>query len=326
MNYDELLEKGEKKLKEVGIKRRGAETGATLKINHAFFNTMRFKLNLIDSLPAKTDFEIFGCKLKTPVMAAALSSSPGQEKITTSPLAMYAEGMKAAGSLMMVGISSNKQLESVVDTGVPTVKIIKPYKDHDIIFQKIEHAEQTGVKAVGIDIDYILAGKLKNTVSSLADSMGPKTSRDLKDFISSTKLPFILKGILGKKDAEKAVDLGAKCIVVSNHGGSVLDYSAHPLEVLPEIKTLVGDKVKVLVDGEIRRGTDVLKALALGADGVLVGWLLLIALAANISDGVRDIVKIMTEELKRAMTLTGCRTLKTIDSSILERSEFTVQL
>lgn len=329
MDYMEIVEKGRRRMKELGVYDTyftgAAETGASLRINREFFGAMRFKFNVIDTVPASTETEIFGCKLRTPVMCAALSTSAALDKIADSMLVMLARGVKEAGSLMFVGISSNEQLESVVETGVPTVKIVKPYKKHELVIEKIEHAERVGVKAVGMDVDFIMGGKNRDTLMR-ADAMGPKSSKDLKDFVSVTKLPFILKGILGKRDAEKALDIGAKCVVVSNHGGNVLDYAVHPLEVLPEIKATVEDRVKVLVDGGLRRGTDVLKALALGADGVLIGRLLLLGLAANLADGVRDIITAVNEELRRAMTLTGCGTLADVNQSILERSSYTPHL
>lgn len=324
MNFREIVEKGRERLDELGIYdlrfKGGAESGATSKINRAFFSTMRFKFNLIDSIHARSNIEVFGCKLKTPVMAAALSAGPVEMKITSSPLVKIAKGVKAAGSLMMVGVSSNEQLKAVVETGVPTVKIIKPYRNHNLIIDKIEDAENVGVKALGIDIDYIIGGKHRDTLFASASQMGLKTQKDLKDFISITKLPFVIKGILSKKDAEKSLKIGAKCLIVSNHGGNVLDYAVHALEVLPEIKELVKTRATLLVDGGFRRGTDVLKALALGADGVLVGRLLLLGLAANLSQGVKDLVVSITNQLQRAMTLTGCKTLADINTYILRRS------
>ena len=329
MNYMKIVEKGRKGMKELGIYDTyfggAAETGATLKRNREFLDTICFKLNLIDSVMANSQTEIFGCKLQTPIFAAPMSTSPELVKITDSPLVAMANGVKAAGSLMFVGISSDEQLEAVLETGVPTVKIVKPYKDHKRVIREIEHAERVGAKAVGMDIDFIAGGKNRDILMR-ADIMGPKTSKDLEDFASMTKLPFVIKGILGKRDAEKAVDIGAKCLVVSNHGGSVLDYAVHALEVLPEIKAALGTRMKVLVDGGFRRGTDAMKALALGADGVLVGRLLLLGLAADFSDGVRDIILAVTSELQRVMTLTGCANLGALNASILERSSFMPRL
>ncbi len=325
MSYIEIVEKGKKTMKELGIYDTyfggAAETGATLRRNREFLETICFKLNLIDSVTADTQTEIFGNKFQTPIFAAPMSTSPELVKITDSPLAAVATGVKAAKSLMFVGISSQEQFEAVVKTGVPAVKIVKPFRNHELVVREIESAERVGAKAVGMDIDFIAGGKNRDILMR-ADIMGPQSSKDLKDFASITKLPFVLKGILGRRDAEKAVDVGAECLVVSNHGGSVLDYSIHALEALPEVKASLEDGMKVLVDGGFRRGTDVMKALALGADGVLVGRALLLGLAAGLSDGVRDIIVAMTSELQRVMTLTGCANLQSVNASVLEKSNF----
>jgi hypothetical protein len=126
MGYLEIVENGRKRMKELGIYDRyftkGAETGATLRINREFFDTMRFRFNVIDAQPASTETEIFGCKLETPIMCAALSAGSEVQKITDSPLVTLAKGVK----------------EAVVETGAPTVKIVKPYKDHKLVIQKLE--------------------------------------------------------------------------------------------------------------------------------------------------------------------------------------------
>ena len=105
--------------------------------------------------------------------------------------------------------------------------------------------------------------------------------------------------------------------MVSNHAGIVIDYAAHPLEVLPEIKKVIGDRMPIFVDSGFRRGSDVMKALALGADAVLGGWAMLMGLAANESAGVTDMVNILTAELQRIMSVTGCRQLSDINSEVL---------
>ena len=133
----------------------------------------------------------------------------------------------------------------------------------------------------------------------------------------ATKLPFILKGVLSAEDAKKAVEIGAAGIVVSNHAGVVIDYAAHPLEVLPEIKKVIGDRMPIFVDSGFRRGSDVMKALALGADAVLTGWAMVIGLAANNSAGVTEMVNTLTAELQRIMSVTGCKQLSDVDSGVL---------
>jgi isopentenyl diphosphate isomerase/L-lactate dehydrogenase-like FMN-dependent dehydrogenase len=147
--------------------------------------------------------------------------------------------------------------------------------------------------------------------------MAPKSVRELKRLAAATKLPFILKGVLSAEDAEKALEIGAGGIVVSNHGGAIIDYAAHPLEVMPEIKEIIGKKIPIFVDSGFRKGSDVMKALALGADAVLVGWLLVMGLAANGSQGVTQMIDIVTAELRRIMSVTGCRSLSGIDDKVL---------
>jgi len=319
MNYKEIIEKGENLLKEKGLPSNylgpGAETNYTAITNLEYFKLLAFKLRLLDTDEAVTATTIFGRKLRTPILSAALS---GMKNIAKNPLKKIAQGVNESGSMMWVGVSSSEDLESVVKTGVPTVKIIKPFKDIKKIVKKIESAEKMGVVAVGIDIDFFLGGKFGDKLYA-PGQMGLISLSELKDLASATKLPFILKGVLSEYDAEKALEIGAKGIVVSNHAAYVLDYLVHPLEVLPRIKNTIGDDATIFVDSGFRRGTDVLKALSLGADTVLIGHLLMIALAANGYEGVKDIIEILTAELKRAMTLTGCRNISEIDDSIIHK-------
>jgi len=129
----------------------------------------------------------------------------------------------------------------------------------------------------------------------------------------------LLKGIVRPDDAIRAVDAGAAGIVVSNHGGRQLDGAPATIDVLPRIVDAVAEKVPVLVDGGIRSGTDVLKALALGARAVMIGRPVLWGLAVGGSSGVRSVLEIFREELSTAMALAGCSSIKTIDRSIVER-------
>lgn len=319
MNYSELMEKAKQNLKERGCSKylsaNGSETGYVALSNLGFFKTLAFKMRMIDTEIANTNFEIFGQRLKTPIMSAALSH---MGDITEDPLVKVARGVKEAGSMMWVGIGGEEELERIIAVGVPVVKIIKPYKDSKEILKKLKHAEGKGAVAVGIDIDFSFGGKMDD-IAFASEAMGTKTKLELKEFKEATNLPFVLKGILSVEDAKKAMEIGASCIVVSNHGGAVLDYAAHPLEALPDIKKVVGNNVVVLVDSGFRRGTDVLKALSLGADGVLLGHLLLMSLAANEVEGVKEMLRIITVELQRAMSITGCNNLKDIDETIIYR-------
>lgn len=141
--------------------------------------------------------------------------------------------------------------------------------------------------------------------------------KDVERLQSLTRLPVLLKGIMSAEDADRAVDLGIKGIVVSNHGGRTLDTLPAAIDVLPEISGQVAGRVPLLLDGGIRRGTDVLKALALGASAVMVGRPAAFALAAAGAPGVAHVLGILKSELMAAMALTGRDSLRSLDPSVI---------
>ena len=322
MKYDEIFSKAMTILKEQGKyetfmreREAGAESGYGHRHNLEFFDTLSFEMRVIGTEVSSTETEVFGHRLCTPVMSGAMS---GLQQYTSDPLVKIARGMRQAGSMMWVGICQPEELGAVIDTGVPTVDIVKPYKDDKEVERRIVEAEKRGAVAVGMDVDFCLGGK-RGDSETMVGVVAPKSSQQLKDFKSITKLPFVLKGILSVGDAEEAERIGADAICVSNHAGVVLDYAAHPLQLLPEVRKAVSKEMTVLADSGFRRGTDVLKALALGADGVLMGYCVAVGLIANGEEGVRDIVDAVTSELRRAMTLTGCRDLSHVSEQILRR-------
>jgi isopentenyl diphosphate isomerase/L-lactate dehydrogenase-like FMN-dependent dehydrogenase len=323
MKYDELLAAAEKKMKEKNafdaMTYYGTETGYSRVTNYEFFKTIALKLRTIDTIEADTSTNLFDCELATPIIAGAMSRPRvgGMENCLTS----WAQGMKEAGSMMGVGITNTKDFSEIMKIVVPTYRISKPFKDRTKMASEIREAEQLGAVAVGTDIDFIKGGKAGER--NFADAeMAPLSSEELSDLRQETELPFIVKGVLHEDDADKAMKIGASAIVVSNHRAMVLDYCAHALEILPLIRKTVGKQMTVLVDGGFMRGSDVLKALAMGADGVLVGQAIMLAFFAAGADGVRDMVIEMTAQLQRAMTLTGCRDVKSVDDSILIRRNF----
>jgi len=146
------------------------------------------------------------------------------------------------------------------------------------------------------------------------------TWNDMKWLAEQTSLPMLLKGILHPKDASKAVDIGAAGVVVSNHGGRVLDGVPTAFSALPRVVEAVHGAVPVLVDGGIRRGTDILKAQALGATAVMIGRPYIYALATAGALGVAHLIRVLQEELEIAMALSGCKTLDDIHPNILTAS------
>jgi isopentenyl diphosphate isomerase/L-lactate dehydrogenase-like FMN-dependent dehydrogenase len=324
MEYGELMRKAEANLKSKNILksyvieegtalREGAETNFVARFNSSYFDRFGFKFRMIDSREASTEISLYGKKFATPLLSGALS---GLTDVTENPLVKVAAGVKESGSMMWLGIVSPDQQREVLATGVPTIRIVKPYQDMEMMVKELKEAEEAGVLAVGTDIDFFYGGKRGDRLFA-PKAMGPKTSREMRKLVEATRLPFIFKGVLGAEDARKAVDLGAGGIVVSNHAGIVIDYAAHPLEVLPEIKEVIGDRMPIFVDSGFRRGSDMMKALALGADAVLAGWLLAMGLAANGPEGVAEIIRIVTAELRRIMSVTGCGGLADISGSVL---------
>jgi isopentenyl diphosphate isomerase/L-lactate dehydrogenase-like FMN-dependent dehydrogenase len=170
-----------------------------------------------------------------------------------------------------------------------------------------------------MDIDVFFLEKAWDEVPG-PDYLGHKTLDDMRRYRAATKLPFVVKGVLSAHDARLARAIGADGVIVSSHGGETIDYAMPVLQALPAVRAELVD-LPILVDSGFRRGTDVLKALALGAKGVGIATLLLIACAGGGRDGVRAMMEALYDELGRTMSITGCRSVDAIDASIMHRVE-----
>ena len=213
-----------------------------------------------------------------------------------------------------------EELEKITKVPSQTIKIIKPYADNQMIFDKIAHAEKCGCLAVGIDIDHAFdsAGQYDNIHGH---AMSSKSLEELKEFASSTSLPFIVKGVLSERDAYQCLSAGAGGIVVSHHHG-IMDYAIPPLMILPDILRAVNREIPVFVDCGIASGMDAFKALALGATAVCTGRAVMPSLKENGAEGVRDVLLAMTGQLKGVMAKTGCYDLGHMDATVLRRRTF----
>jgi len=228
-------------------------------------------------------------------------------------------GAIAAGTVSMVGDTGDPTcyefaVKTIRETGGKGIAIIKP-RSNDEILKRIRMAEEAGAAAVGMDID----GAGLVTMKLFGQPVGPKSFEDIKKLTASTKLPFIVKGILSVDEARLCADAGAAAIVVSNHGGRVLNSTLAPCEVLPEIAAAVGDRVTVLADGCVREGTDILKYLALGAKGVLVGRPLIWGSLGGRQEGVKFTFETLKNQLTQAMILTGVADVGKVDAKIIKR-------
>jgi 4-hydroxymandelate oxidase len=267
-----------------------------------------------------TAVELFGKSFGFPVFAAPIGGLHQQygEALNDEEYS-YAivAGCKNAGTAGFTGDGVKdehysmpiKAISKVEGWGIPT---IKPWKKEEVI-AKAKKAEEVGSLAVAMDID--AAGL--SILAAAGKPVGPKSVEEIKEIVMSTKLPFIIKGIMTVAGAIKAVEAGAYGIVVSNHGGRVFDHTPATVEVLPEIYKAVGGKIKIFIDGGIRTGVDVLKVLALGADAVLIGRPYGVAAYGGGADGVELYTRKIGAELRDAMIMTGCSTLKDIDERVI---------
>ena len=281
-------------------------------ITRDYFDSLLVEMRHIDAVIPSTKFELYGETFDTPVMMAALSHL---NNIRENGMVEMARGAHAANAVNWVGMCDEAELEAITATGARTICIIKPYADNDYIFRRIEHAERCGVLAVGMDIDHAFGADGKYDVV-LGEKMKPKSLPELREFIKSTKLPFIIKGVLSGQDAYKALEAGAKGIVVSHHHG-IMSYAVPPLFILPQIAKVINQQIPVFVDCGIMSGMDVFKALALGADAVSVGRAVMEPLRNNGSEGVRDKIVKMTEELAGVMARTCSRDIRNIDPTVI---------
>jgi len=288
------------------------KTGDSNQITRDYFDSLLLELRQIDSVIPDTEFELYGENFSTPIMTAALSHLNN-----THPEGMteLARGAEAADAVMWVGMGDKEELESIISTGAKTIKIIKPYADNNMIFDKIEHAEKNGALAVGMDIDHAFNNKGEpDNVAGF--TMSAKTIEEIKSYISATKLPFIIKGVLSEQDAYKCIEVGAEGIVVSHHHG-IQDFAVPPLMLLPKIAEVVNNRIPIFVDCSISSGMDAFKALALGANAVSVGRGLMAPLGDRGAQGVQQKIKEMTEELSAAMARTCSEDLMNIEASVI---------
>lgn len=299
----------------------GVGTGSGFRANIEALAGHRLKMRTLHgAVEPDTGYNLFGLELATPVMAAPMTGTPynmGGPLTEREFIGAVIDGCREAGSIGFSGDGAdpemyNAGIEAITAAGGRGIPVIKPREQKEII-ERVRRAEESGALAVGMDVD----GAGLVTMALKGQPVGPKTPAQLREIISSTSLPFIVKGIMTVDEAVMAVEAGAAGIVVSNHGGRVLDGTPGVADVLPEIAYEVRGSTVILADGGVRFGVDVLKLLALGADAVLVGRPLVVGVCGAGVEGVRLILQKMTDELKQAMILTGCPSLGAITGRVL---------
>ncbi|CAL5410139.1 unnamed protein product [Camellia sinensis] len=322
----------------------GAEDQWTLQENQNAFTRILFRPRmLIDVSKIDMTTTVLGFKISMPILIAPTAM---QKMAHPEGEVATARAASAAGTIMTLSSFATSSVEEVASTG-PGIHFFQLYmiKDKNVVAQLIRRAERAGFKAIALTVDTPRLGRreadIKNRFSLpshltfknfegldlgkidktndpglttyLAEQIDQSLNwKDLKWLQMITHLPILLKGVLTAEDASLAVQAGAAGIIVSNHGARQLDYVPATIMALEEVVEAVQGRVPVFLDGGVRRGTDVFKALALGASGVFIGRPVVFSLAANGEAGVRKVLQMLRNEFELTMALSGCRSLKEI--------------
>jgi len=298
---------------------KGSGTGAIR--NFEAWQALRLNMDTIcQSRTADTSYSFFGQNFSLPVFAGpvgAVKLHYGEKYSDAEYNQILVSGCRQAGIAAFTGdgtdtsvlIAASRAIGQANGVGVPT---IKPW-DKRTVFEKLDTAKAAGAKIFAMDIDAAGLPFLKGRTPPA----GNKTVSELREIIEYAKGPFLLKGIMTVTGARKALEAGAAGIVVSNHGGRVLDGVPATAEVLPAIAKAIKGQMTILVDGGLRSGVDILKALALGADAVLVARPYVTAVYGGEYEGIQALTETLKTELADAMTMCGVSNLEEISSALL---------
>lgn len=341
LNLAELESAAEARLSAMasGYYAGAARDGLTLRENRAAWDRLRLYYRvLVDVSLRSCSTTVLGQRMAMPILAAPTAfhclAHPDGERAT-------ARGCGAAGVGMVLSTLSTVAMEDVAAAASgPLWFQLYVYRDRAVTRSLVQRAEAAGYSALVLTVDAAIIGAREDdarnrfhlpagmtaanltgagmgTISAGEEGSGleryvrelltPRlTWADLDWLVAQTRLPVLVKGIVRADDAVMAVDHGAAGVVVSNHGGRQLDGAPPTAEALPAVVAAVGDQVDVLVDGGIRRGSHVLRALSMGARAVLVGRPVLWGLAVDGADGVAGMFSMLAAELDEAMALCGC--------------------
>jgi isopentenyl diphosphate isomerase/L-lactate dehydrogenase-like FMN-dependent dehydrogenase len=285
-------------------------------ITERYMDSILIEERLIDSEKAELTTTFLGETFDMPVMTPAFSHLGNYNGRKYTGLEEYSMAARDLNILNFCGMMENDMFKRIIDTGAKTVRIVKPYADNGKVRDQFAFAEEVGAFAVGMDIDHIFGENGYDVV--VGEEMAAQTMEMLRSYVGSTKLPFVVKGVLSVSDALKCAEIGAKAIIVSHHHGR-LPYAVPPMMVLPKIKeALSGKNVEIIVDCGIATGADVYKALALGANAAAVGRSMLPALENEGAEGVKKFLTGVGNELRFIMSCTGFSKVSDIDPSALE--------
>ncbi len=302
----------------------GLGTGSSFQDNVRALAEVQFNMRCLhDVVTPDLSVSLLGFDLSLPVLAAPIGGVsfnmgggvPEDEYILAKLTACVEAGTVGCtgdgvpGFIHESGFSAIKALDG---KGIP---FIKPWEDQEL-FTKLDKALDAGASVVGMDVD--AAGLV--TLRKMGRPVAPKPVSELAAVIRRTKAKFVVKGVMTPDEAKMCVDAGAAGIVVSNHGGRVLDGTPGTARVLREVAEAVRGRITVLADGGVRSGADVLRMLALGADAVMIGRPFSVAVLGGGKEGAAQYLEKIRQELTQCMVLTGTASARTVDSRIIRGS------
>jgi isopentenyl diphosphate isomerase/L-lactate dehydrogenase-like FMN-dependent dehydrogenase len=319
----------------------------TLRENRAAFARWTFRPRVLCDVSAiSTATTVLGTKIELPVVVAPVAY---QQLYHPDGDCATARGAAAAGAGLAVSTFCTRSHEEIAAAAPGLMQWCQLYvfRDRGVTREHLAEAAAAGCSAVLLTVDTprlaqrerdlrigfavpsdlplpyaraAIGDAAKNPADQFALLDDSVSWRDLEWIASEAKVPVVLKGVVTREDAETAVEHGAAAVVVSNHGGRQLDGAPATLDALPEVVDAIAGRAEVYLDGGIRRGTDVAKALALGARAVLAGRAPMFGLAAAGEDGVRHVLEILRDELTLALCLLGCTSPEEIGPGHIQRA------
>lgn len=299
----------------------GLATGSSFQDNVRALSEVKLNMRCLhDTSEPDLNLSLLGFDMSIPVLAAPIGGvsfnmggAMAEEDYILAKLSACADegtlGSTGDGVPEFIHESGFAAIKAVDGSGIP---FIKPWEDEEL-FSKIDKALAAGASVIGMDVD--AAGLV--TLRKMGRPVFPKPAVRLAEIIERIPAKFVVKGIMTSDEAKMCVDAGASGIVVSNHGGRVLDGVPGTARVLRDVAAAVRGQIDLFVDGGVRSGGDVLRMLALGADAVMIGRPFSVAVIGGGKEGAATYLAQIRQELVQSMVLTGTKSVQAVDPSIL---------
>ena len=316
----------------------GAADEISLRWNRESFERIRLRPRVLEDVASiDTSVTLFGMTMPHPILLAPVAY---QRLFHADGEVEAARGAAAAEAVYVVSTASTTAIEEIAKAASPLWLQLYLQKDRGATRELIARAEAAGVKALAFTVDTPVVGTRnrqqragfqlpshfptphldetnRGRLTVTSNEREPVTWRDVELVQSVAHVPVLLKGIMTGDDAARAAERGVAGIIVSNHGARNLDTLPATIDALPEVAARIAGRIPVLLDGGIRRGTDVIKAIAYGASAVLIGRPYAFGLAVDGANGVAQVVSILRQELETAMALLGRRSLLDLDKGVI---------